>query len=86
MSRSPLDASGTTDPDGNGLTFEWSIYPPAPEIAKGVMIRGGKTAKPESRSVQILRGRRSPSCSLLKTRTPSLTRYGRVLLRVEGRE
>ena len=42
-----LDATGTTDPDGNCLSFRWSIYPPTPEIEKSVKLRGGETVRTE---------------------------------------
>jgi hypothetical protein len=39
-----LDGRGTSDPDGDDLRFEWSIYPPDPEVVQGVMQRGGDTS------------------------------------------
>ena len=44
-----LNASGTTDPDGDDLTFEWSIYPHDPEIGTGVMIHRWQDGKAPSR-------------------------------------
>jgi hypothetical protein len=82
-----LNASGTTDPDGNGLRFEWSIYPLDPEIVTGVTIHSGKTAMPRVEVGPILAGKTIPILLTVRdSGTPSLTRYGRVLLRVEGRE
>jgi Protein of unknown function (DUF1593) len=78
-----LDASGTTDPDGNDLTFEWSIYPHDPEVVTGVMIRGGDTATPRIEVSPTLTGRTIPILLTVKdSGTPSLARYGRVLLQV----
>jgi hypothetical protein len=78
-----LDASASTDPDGNGLTFEWSIYPSAPEFAKFVKLRGGETSttRVEVRFVPV--GLTIPILLTVKDDgTPSLSRYGRVTLRV----
>ena len=80
-----LNATGTTDPDGDDLRFEWSIYPHDPEIDTRVMIHGGKTATPRVEVAPIPAGKTIPI--LLKvwdSGRPSLTRYGRVLLRVGG--
>ena len=80
-----LDASGTTDPDGDDLRFEWSIYPHDPEIATGVMIHGGNSATPRVEVSPILAGKTIPILLTVRdSGTPSLTRYGRVFLRVEG--
>ena len=82
-----LDATGTTDPDGDDLSFEWDIYPRDPDLGEGVVIHSGKTAKPRVEVGAILAGK---TISILLTvrdsGKPCLTRYGRVLLRVEGRE
>jgi hypothetical protein len=81
----PIDASGTSDPDGDHLTFEWSIYPHDPEVATAVMIRGGDTATPRIEVIPTLRGKTVPVLLTIRdSGTPSLTRYGRVLLQVAG--
>jgi hypothetical protein len=78
-----LDASSTTDPDGNGLTFKWSIYPTDPEIAKPVTIHNGKTTMPHIEVGQIPSGKTIPILLTVRdSGTPSLTRHGRVLLQV----
>jgi hypothetical protein len=78
-----LDASGSTDPDGNRLTFQWSIYPPAPEIAKCVKIHGSQTTNAQVEVGAVPAGKTIPTLLTLKDDgIPSLTRYGRVLLRV----
>ena len=80
-----LNASGTTDPDGNELTFEWSIYPHDPEIATRVMIQGGKTAMPRVEVGPIPAGKTIPILLTVRdSGTPNLTRYGRVFLSVEA--
>jgi hypothetical protein len=79
-----LDASGSTDPDGNRLTFQWSIYPAVAEIAKSVMIQGGGTAKPLVEVGKVPMGKSIPI--LLTVRddgVPSLTRYRRITLRIK---
>jgi hypothetical protein len=82
-----LDATTTSDPDGDDLRFEWNIYPPDPEVVTGVVIHSGKTAKPRVEVGAILAGKTIPILLTIRdSGTPSLTRYGRVLLRVEGRE
>jgi hypothetical protein len=79
-----LNASGTADPDGDDLRFEWNIYPHDPKIAKGVTIHSGKTATPRFEVGPILAGMTIPSLLTVRdSGTPSLTRYGRVLLRAE---
>ncbi len=82
-----LNASGTTDPDGDDLRFEWNIYPHDPEIVTRVMIHGGETATPRVEVGPILAGKTIPLLLTVRDNgTPSLTRYGRALLRVEGPE
>jgi Protein of unknown function (DUF1593) len=82
-----LNATGTTDPDGDDLSFEWNIDPHDPEIATSVMIHGAKTAKPRVDVGAIQAGKTIPILLTVRdSGTPNLTRYGRVLLRVQGPE
>jgi hypothetical protein len=83
-----LDASGTTDPDGDGWDASWSLDPAAaPDLARTVVIEGRdqKVAR-----VTIAQGRTGKSIPILLTVTdrgePRLTRYGRIFLqlRAEG--
>jgi len=78
-----LDASGTTDPDGDDLTFEWSIYPHDPYMVRGVLIHSGKTATPRVEVGAVPRGVTIPILLTVNDDgTPKLTRYGRITLRV----
>jgi hypothetical protein len=80
-----LNATGTTDPDGDDLTFEWSIYPNDPEMVKGVTIHRRRTATPQVDVGPNLAGKTIPILLTVRdSGTPNLTRFGRVLLRVEG--
>jgi hypothetical protein len=82
-----LDGSGTSDPDGDALTFEWSIDPDDPEVVKGVMLRGGDTSIPRIEVSPTLTGKTVPVLLTVRdSGTPSLTRHGRVLLQVGASE
>lgn len=80
-----LDATGTSDPDGDRLMFAWSLYPHDPEVARGVTIHGGETSTPR---IELSPGLPdSTVCILLTVKdggTPALSRYGRVLLRMRN--
>ena len=78
-----LDASRTTDPDGDRLTFTWTIYPVLPGAPNEVTIEG--------RTERIARVIPSPRCagktlpillSVTDHGTPPLTRYARVYFSV----
>ena len=80
-----VDASGSTDPDGNRLTFQWSIYPPAPEIERLVNFIGDKTSTCRVDVGAIPMGTTIPILLTIKDDgAPNLFRYGRMLLRVEA--
>ena len=80
-----LDASGTSDPDGDRLTFGWSVYPHDPVVVAAVTIRGSDTATARIEVNPTQTGKTIPILLTVRdSGTPSLTRYGRVLLRVAG--
>lgn len=75
-----FDASGSVDPDGHALDFDWSIYPPAPGSFRVEAMSGGRAVLrvPEQ-------GELPQSISIvLRVRdrgTPPLSRYVRVELK-----
>jgi len=78
-----LDARGSSDPDGDGLSFTWSVYPSRAELGSKVTIEGrdGKVAKLVAPAE--LAGRTVPVLLTVRDRgIPSLSRYGRVLVKV----
>ncbi len=83
--RIELDASPSTDPDGQRLSFEWSVYPeagtydgPDPEINDATSARAGLTAPKVDvpRSIHLI-------LAVTDSGSPPLTRYRRVILTVE---
>ena len=79
-----LDAGASSDPDGDHLNVEWSLYPTTRAESREIAIDG--------RTARVARLRIPPSFSgrtipILATITddgvPGLTRYGRVLVTVE---
>ena len=82
-----LDASGTTDPDGDGLDFSWGVYPATQEIAQKVVIEHRDTPTPRVILPPELAGRSIPILLSVTDRgEPRLTRYGRVLIEIEESE
>jgi hypothetical protein len=41
-----FSADGTSDPDGNGISFEWFVYPEAGTYRGDVKVEGGDTKRP----------------------------------------
>ena len=79
-----LDASGSTDPDGDAMTCTWGLYPVEPDIADAVVIEGRNSSTARIRLGPGLSGRTIPILlSVSDSGNPSLTRYGRVLIAVE---
>ena len=82
-----LDAGGTTDPDGDGLDFSWSVYPATPEVSRKVVIEGRDTRSPKVVIAPELAGKSVPILLSVTDRgEPRLTRYGRVLIKVVAAE
>lgn len=80
-----LDAAGSTDPDGDGLDFSWSVYPATPAMSRRVVIKGKDTKNPRIAFAPELAGRSVPILLSVTDRgEPRLTRYGRILLKVGG--
>jgi len=78
-----LDASGSTDPDGNDLSFEWRIYPIDPDVAAKVAIEGRNRKIARVAVAHELTGKTiSILLSVSDRGSPSLTRYGRVQIKV----
>jgi hypothetical protein len=79
-----LDAGGSTDPDGDALDFSWSVYPTTPELARKVVIEGRDANRARVVTGRDLAGATIPFLLSVTDRgQPSLTRYARVLIRVE---
>jgi len=82
-----LDASGTIDPDGNALTFEWSVYPVVPGVAEPIAIEGRNTKNARFVASPTLAGTTVPILlSVSDQGIPRLTRYTRVLITVRKTE
>ncbi|MGE0756227.1 MAG: nucleoside hydrolase-like domain-containing protein [Pirellulaceae bacterium] len=83
--RLELNASGTRDPDGDGLQYEWIYYPePGGDVPLAVVIRGETMAR--ARVILPTAAQRSTVHIVLRVTdqgTPPLARYGRVVLVVE---
>jgi hypothetical protein len=78
-----LDATGTTDPDGDALTFAWSTYPIEPDLARQIDIEGHDRMKARFVIPSKFAGKTLPILLMVTDRgTPPLTRYGRVLVKI----
>ena len=79
-----LDASGSTDPDGDRLTFEWMYYPEAGTYRRPLEVDGSATAVARIKAPKV---EGAPEAHvILKVRddgTPPLTRYRRVRIAFE---
>ncbi len=78
-----LDASGTTDPEGDELDFSWGVYPADPDVASKIEIDG--KSSPQARIV-VPPGLEGETIPILLSVTdrgePNLTCYGRILIKV----
>lgn len=82
-----LDAATTTDPDGHGVDFAWSIYPVAPDVVGQLAIKGEDSPRASLAVPPKLAGQMIPVLLSVTDRDqPKLTRYGRVLIHVERPE
>ena len=81
-----LDASESTDPDGDALHLQWSIYPLDPENASLATLHGGDTPKSRIEFAEQAAGKTIPILlSVTDNGTPPLTRYQRVIITVGER-
>jgi hypothetical protein len=79
-----LDAGGSTDPDGDVLDFSWTVYPTTPDLARKVVIEGRDASRARVVIGRDLAGATIPILLSVADRgKPRLTRYARVLIRVE---
>jgi hypothetical protein len=82
-----LDAIGSTDPDGDDMIFDWSLYPLLPGVPAVVKIEGRDTRRALVVIAPEWAGTMIPILLTVTDRGhPSLTRYGRVLIMGERTE
>jgi hypothetical protein len=82
-----LDAADTSDPDGDGLSFEWVYYPePSPYRGPDVTIAGANASSARFTAPNV-DGPQSVHVLLIATDhgTPPLTRYRRVIVTIRPR-
>jgi hypothetical protein len=80
-----LDARPTTDPDGNGLMFEWTVYPPLRVKEELVRIEDHTEALAHLHVPAALAGKTIPILLTVRdSGNPPLTRYGRTLIKVQA--
>ncbi len=71
-----LDASGSSDPDGDKLDYEWMIYPASPGVEIKDLGRG------KARVTAIVKGHVNVVVRVRDQGVPALSRYARVMLNV----
>ncbi|MDR0895440.1 MAG: DUF1593 domain-containing protein [Prevotellaceae bacterium] len=78
-----LDASKSTDPDRDALTFRWWIYPEAGTYKGTVALTGENTARATIKMPTDAAGKTiHVVCEVTDNGTPRLTNYRRVILRL----
>jgi hypothetical protein len=78
-----LSAAGTTDPDGNALSYRWYHYPEAGQVPQAVLIENAAPAQASVRVPPV--DKAGEAHVILEVRddgSPSLYAYRRIVLRV----
>jgi hypothetical protein len=84
-SKVSLSAAGTSDPDGDSLTFSWwqyaeaGTYPGSVDISDSDSVNAMLTVPADAKSGQTIH----VVCEVTDSGTPRLTRYARVVVTVE---
>jgi hypothetical protein len=83
--RVSLSAEGTTDPDGDELTYRWWQYQEADTYGGAIEIRdAGKKKASFTVPNNAVKGKTiHVICEVTDTGTPQLTRYQRVVVEIE---
>jgi hypothetical protein len=80
-----LDASKTTDPDGDGLTFRWWVYTEAGTYAQNVTVANGSTNEATIAVPTDAAGKSfHVICEVTDDGTPKLTSYRRIVFEPTG--
>jgi hypothetical protein len=84
-----LDASGSSDPDGDSLVLEWILYPSLDDLGSGAVVRleGQNTSQARVIVEQGTAGQTVPVLVAVTDQgRPALTRYGRVWIELKEEE
>ena len=77
----PLDAAGTSDPDGDRPSYRWFVYPEPGSYRGEAAVRGGDALKATLDVPQDASGKTiHVVLEVTDTGTPPLTRYRRVVV------
>jgi hypothetical protein len=83
--RLTLSARGTTDPDGDSLSYHWFAYPEAGNCPGGIKLSGAESLYERAITIPAF-DRRCEAHFILRVTdkgSPPLTRYARVIVTVE---